>query len=105
MVDIGGYNLANLCATFWTSEKRQQGGREVRLLQTYYATLLANGVLQYTWDGLITDYRSGLIYWILVPVQDGYDGARREYWWPRMQCLVTAFSEWGCETTLGMSTQ
>lgn len=27
-VDLGGYDLANLCATFWTPEQRGDDGRE-----------------------------------------------------------------------------
>jgi thiamine kinase-like enzyme len=101
-VDIGGYDLANLCATFWTSEQRHAARREELILRRYHATLQASGVRDYTWDDLITDYRSGLIYWLLVPLQDRRDGAGKDYWWPKMQCLVAAFHEWRCEELLGM---
>jgi thiamine kinase-like enzyme len=100
--DIGGYDLANLCATFWTSEQRHEDQREEHILRRYYETLQARGVTDYTWDNLLTDYRLGLIYWLLVPVQDGADGSRKAYWWPKMQCLVAAFREWRCEELLGM---
>ncbi len=100
--DIGGYDLANLCATFWTPEQRHEGQREERMLRRYYATLQAHGVNQYTWEDLVTDYQLGLIYWVLMPVQDGADGSRKDYWWPKMQCLVAAFREWHCEELLGM---
>jgi hypothetical protein len=102
VVDIGGYDLANLCATFWTSQQRQEGQREQQILQHYHRTLQAYGVRDYTWDDLTTDYQTGLIYWLLVPVQDRQGGAPKEYWWPKMQCLVAAFREWRCETLLGM---
>src|SRR5262249_19773969 len=69
-VDIGGYDLANLCATSWTPEQRGEGRREERILRRYYATLQAHGVGRYAWEDLLTDYRHGLIYWLLVPVQD-----------------------------------
>ena len=57
----------------------------------------------YTWDDLIIDYRPGLIYWLLVPVQDRFGGASKDYCWPKMQCLVAAFDEWGCAELLGMA--
>ena len=100
-VDINGYDLANLCATFWTSEQRREGEREQKLLRRYLLVLQAHGVSNYTWDDLAADYQSGLIYWLLVPLQDRYDGAPREYWWPKMQCLAAAFREWGCAELLG----
>ena len=102
VVDIGGYDLANLCATFWTPEQRQEGQREQKILRRYHWALQSYGVQGYSWDDLIADYQAGLIYWLLVPVQDRRDGAPKEYWWPKMQCLAAAFREWRCETLLGM---
>jgi hypothetical protein len=104
-VDIGGYDLANLCATFWTSEQRHAGQREQQILQRYHAILQAHGVRDYAWRDLLTDYQTGLIYWLLVPVQDRYGGASKDYWWPKMQCLVAAFREWHCADLLSMSRQ
>lgn len=101
VVDLAGYDLANLLATFWTPAQRHQEAREQTLLQRYYHTLCAHGVTDYAWEALLTDYRSGLIYWLLVPVQDRYDGAGKAYWWPKMQCLVAAFQDWQCEALLG----
>jgi thiamine kinase-like enzyme len=98
--DIGGYDLANLCATFWTPEQRHENQREVTTLYRYHAVLQAHGVHDYTWDDLQTDYQIGLIFWLLMPVQDGADGSRKDYWWPKMQCLVAAFRDWRCEELL-----
>ncbi len=100
--DIGGYDLANLCATFWTSQQRHEGQREEKILRYYLAELQAHGVNNYSWDDLVTDYKTGLLMWIFIPVQDCYDGASKEYWWPKMQCLVAAFRDWHCEDLLGM---
>lgn len=102
IVDIGGYDLANLCATFWTSEQRHEANREKKILERYYATLQRYGVTNYSWEDLLTDYQTGLIYWLLVPVQDQHGGAGKDYWWPKMQCLVTAFHEWHCGEMLGI---
>jgi Phosphotransferase enzyme family len=102
-VDIAGYDLANLCATFWTSAQRHEAQREQKILERYHTVLRAHGVASYTWEDLLTDYQTGLIYWLLVPVQDRYGGSRKEYWWPKMQCLVAAFREWRCAELLGMA--
>jgi thiamine kinase-like enzyme len=82
--DIGGYDLANLCATFWTSEQRHEAQRERRILERYLVRLQTAGVAAYTWDDLVTDYQAGIMYWVLVPVQDGHDGAGKAYWWTAM---------------------
>jgi hypothetical protein len=102
VVDIGGYDLANLCATFWTPEQRREGEREQNILRRYHTCLRTHGVNDYSWEDLLTDYRTGLIYWLLVPVQDRYDGSSKDYWWPKMQCLVAAFRDWHCADLLGM---
>ena len=104
-VDIAGYDLANLCATFWTSEQRHEAQREEQVLRRYHTTLQAHGVRDYIWDDLVADYRNGLIYWLLVPVQDRFGGSVKDYWWPKMQCLVAAFREWRCAELLGMVEQ
>lgn len=96
-VDLAGYDLANLIATFWSPAQRHQDEREQKMLRRYYDTLCDHGVVGYTWEELLTDYRSGLIFWLLMPVQDRFGGAGKEYWWPKMQCLVAAFVEWECE--------
>jgi Phosphotransferase enzyme family len=36
-----------------------------------------------------------LLDWTLVPVQDAADGSRRDYWWPKMCCLLDAFADHG----------
>ncbi|HEU5199285.1 MAG TPA: oxidoreductase family protein [Ktedonobacterales bacterium] len=100
--DIGGYDLANLCATFWTREQRHEEQREEAILRRYYATLQARGVTAYTWGNLLTDYQLGLIFWLLMPVQDSADGSHKDYWWPKMQCLVAAFRDWRCADLLRM---
>jgi hypothetical protein len=102
-VDVGGNDLVNLCATFWTSEQRHQGQRELQILRRYYATLQAHGVSQYSWEDLRTDYQHGLIFWLLMPVQDAADGSHKDYWWPKMQCLVAAFQDWHCEELLDIA--
>lgn len=98
--DVAAEDLVNMCASFWTSQQRNEGQRELHILRRYHTRLQNYGVRNYSWDDLLTDYRMGLIYWLLMPVQDRYGGANKDYWWPKMQCLVTAFREWHCEELL-----
>ncbi|MEZ4737116.1 MAG: phosphotransferase [Caldilineaceae bacterium] len=95
-VGLVGYDLANLITAFWTPAARHQEGREQKMLQRYYSTLCHHGVTGYSWDELLTDYRCGLVYWLLLPVQDRFGGAGKAYWWPKMQCLLAAFEDWDC---------
>jgi hypothetical protein len=97
---IGAEDLANMLATFWTRAQRREDCREVRLLRRYLETLQTHGVLGYTWDDLRLDYRLALIDWLLVPIQDAGDGSRRDYWWPKLQCLAAAYEDWCCEELL-----
>jgi len=92
--NIGAHDLVNLCATFWTREQRRHGDREERILRHYHRRLTDHGVVDYDFDQLRDDYRSGLIYWLLVPIQDAYGGAPRDYWWPKLRCLVEAYHDW-----------
>jgi thiamine kinase-like enzyme len=101
--DICAYDLVNLLAAFWTRAQRQDGNREKHLLRRYHQALQKYGVSDYSWEDLTADYQAGIIFWILMPVQDGYDGASKDYWWPKMRCLLQAFTDWDCAEYLGAS--
>ena len=98
--NIGAFDLANLFTTFWTSEQRLTGGRELRMLKRYHAGLIAHRVRDYSWDDFCNDYRAGIIYWLLVPIQDAHDGADPSYWLPKVTCLTEAFLDWDCQSLL-----
>jgi hypothetical protein len=95
-VDHPGSDLALLLASFWTSEQRHERARERRCLQLYHDALRDSGASQYTWDDLVTDYQSGLLYWLLVPLQDAADGSPPSYWLPKLRCLADAVRDWNC---------
>jgi thiamine kinase-like enzyme len=98
--DLPGYDLVNLLATFWSRHQRKEEGRELKLLRRYLSSLHEGGLIDFTWDDLVLDYQSGLIFWVLMPVQDGGDGASIDYWWPKMKCLIDAFDDWECTQLL-----
>lgn len=95
-VHLGPSDLINLCATFWTRAQRHTNHLEERILLRYLDVLYANGVSNYSWRQLLTDYRLELIEWFLIPLQDRNDGSPKDYWWPKMQCLASAFQDWHC---------
>jgi thiamine kinase-like enzyme len=99
--DIGARDLANLCATFWTRAQRREQDREQRVLDNYHEQLANRGVAGYSMANLLDDYRRALVAWVFVPVQDAADGSALSYWRPKMDCLVAAYQDWGCDQLLG----
>ncbi len=97
----GSSDLVNLCATFWTRQQRAEGERELNVLRQYHRLLHENGVSGYAWENLIRDYQLSIIDWLLIPVQDCFDGSGKAYWWPKMQCLAHAFEDWHCTDLFG----
>jgi hypothetical protein len=95
--DLCGMDLANLLATFWTREQRHDQQRELRALRRYHELL---DVPAFAWEDLLTDYRHGIIYWLLVPLQDAADGSVESYWRPKMRCLIEAFEDHHCAELL-----
>jgi hypothetical protein len=98
--DFASIDLTHLLAAFWTPQQRHEGGRERRLLERYLVGLQAGGVTAYDWQTLTFDYRLLLIYMVLYPVWDAVDGTRKSYWWPKMQCLTSAYRDWACQDLL-----
>lgn len=70
------------------------------MLHRYHDGLVAGGVAGYTWDQLCDDYRAGIIYWLLVPIQDANARAAAGYWMPKLNCLTQAFEDWRCQSLL-----
>jgi hypothetical protein len=94
--NFGAFDLAYLFSTFWTSAQRQEQNREERLLRLYHQTLVQAGIEGYSWDDLHTDYRLMVCYMLFDPIADQTAGAKREYWWPKLHCLASAFQDLGC---------
>ena len=87
---MGALDLVIMCASFWTSAQRQENKREETMLRLYLATLHAHGVTDYTWDQLLEDYRLMIIIFLQVAIWDQTNGSLRSYWWPKLQCLLSA---------------
>lgn len=87
---IGALDLVIMCASFWTPEQRHENNREENVLRRYLATLHAHGVANYTWEQLLEDYRLMLLFFLQVAIWDQTNGSERDYWWPKLQCLLGA---------------
>ena len=92
-VNFPAYDLVYLFATFWTREQRAE--IEQKLLGQYLQRLQSRGV-DYDWDSLTDDYRLCLCYMFFDAVWNAAAGSSREYWMPKMNCLVSAYQDWNC---------
>ncbi len=99
-IGIGAYDLVMMCASFWTSAQRQENKREETMLRLYLATLHVHGVTNYTWDQLLEDYRLMIIIFLQVAIWDQTNGSARDYWWPKLQCLLGAAQDHDCLSLL-----
>ncbi len=98
--DIGAIDLVNLCVPFWNREQRVSQGHEMDVLRRYHRRLVSAGIDTYSWDDLILDYRVSVVGWTLVALQDAHNGSAREYWQPKMGCLLDAYQDWDCAPLL-----
>jgi hypothetical protein len=94
--NLGAYDLVYLFATFWTPEQRREHNREERLLRRYLDRLRLHGVRDYSWNDLQTDYRLMIAYMIFDPVWNQTSGSSRDYWWPKLLCLIAAYQDLDC---------
>lgn len=97
---MGAFDLVMLCASFWTPAQRQENKREETLLRRYLATLHAHDITNYTWDQLWEDYRLMIMVFLHVAVWDQTNGSKRDYWWPKLQCLLSAVRDLDCLSLL-----
>jgi hypothetical protein len=74
----------------------QRAPIERHLLAHYHQMLIAHGVRGYSWDNLLTDYRLMIALMIFDPIWNQTSGSPEQYWWPKLQCLVSAFRDWDC---------
>jgi len=97
---MGAFDLVIMCASFWTSAQRQENKREETMLRRYIAALQAHGVTNYTWDQLLEDYRLMIMIFLQVAIWDQTNGSVRDYWWPKLKCLVSAARDLDCVSLL-----
>jgi hypothetical protein len=64
---LGVSDLAYMMVLWWNADFRRQ--HEVKVLQTYYASLLVNGVTGYSWEQLWQDYRLAVMQCIYIPFE------------------------------------
>jgi len=97
---MGALDLVIMCASFWTRAQRQENKREETMLHRYLAALHAHGVTNYTWDQLMEDYRLMIMIFLQGAIWDQTNGSVRDYWWSKLQCLLSAARDLDCLSLL-----
>lgn len=92
-VNFPAYDLVYMLATFWTRQQRE--AHEEPLLRRYHQQLSNRGI-QYDWFLLCDDYRLSLHYMLFDAVWNAVSGSSREYWKPKMKCLLESYQDWKC---------
>ena len=92
-VNFPTYDLVYMFASFWTREQR--GQYEEPSLRRYLGNLQSKGV-RYDWSALCDDYRLCLCYMLFDAVWNAASGSAKEYWFPKLSCLISAYQDWEC---------
>jgi thiamine kinase-like enzyme len=94
--DFGARDIARLLVPFWTPEQRHENDRERSMMRLYLATLQRQGVVGYAWEQFLDDYRWALIEIAQQTIWDHANGSDRDYWWPKLQTILSAIREHDC---------
>jgi len=92
-VNFPAYDLVYMFASFWTREQRTQ--YEEPYLRRYLSGLQSKGI-RFDWSSLCDDYRLCLCYMLFDAVWNAVAGSSKEYWLPKMTCLISAYQDWDC---------
>jgi len=97
-VDIGARDLAYFMALHWYPGRRRE--LELPLLRRYHEALLARGIVNYTFDDLLLDYRRCVVRNLTIPIILQSRGMKPEAWWHRLECAVAAYNDLQCDELL-----
>jgi len=93
-VDVGAKDLAFLIALHWDRSARRR--LELPLLHFYSEELIRAGVIGYTFDDLLLDYRRCLVRNLSFPIILWSAGRPREAWRGRLDCALAAYRDFDC---------
>ncbi len=97
-VDTATDDLAYMMALHWFPDHRRR--YEPRLLDHYYAVLLAHGVGGYSRRDLDDDYRLSVLWQIATPVWQAANKIPEWIWWDHLQRIFMAVEDLGCRDLL-----
>ncbi|WP_345195233.1 oxidoreductase family protein [Kistimonas scapharcae] len=99
-IQTPAYDLVQLLVSYWSPETRQEDQRESSLLRHYHATLCGTGVMNYSFQQLMMDYRVMVILQLFAAIKEQVRGCAKPLWLNRLMCLLGAFEDLDCQQLL-----
>lgn len=97
-IDLAAKDLAHMMALFWFPEQR--GALETLLLRQYHDRLCENGVADYSWEQLWSDYRLCVIRKLFHPPWQWATGHHPNIWWNHLERVMMAYEDLECSELL-----
>jgi len=94
LIDLAPKDLAHMMALFWFPEQRRF--LEKPLLEQYYDRLCENGVSDYSWEQLWSDYRLCVIRKLFHPAWQWDTGHEPNIWWNHLERVMMAYEDLEC---------
>jgi thiamine kinase-like enzyme len=96
---LGVYDLAYAIVLDWEIETRRR--YEMALLERYHSQLIKNGVVGYTWQQLLIDYKLCVAMGVYIATEycrGGLNERRIPVWLPMLKRSLTACDDLNCHT-------
>jgi hypothetical protein len=87
-----------MMAMHWYPDRRQR--LERRLLDRYHAALLSYGIRGYDRRALYDDYRSSVLFLLMLPVWQEAFNIPAVIWWNNLERILLAVDDLGCRDLL-----
>lgn len=97
-IDLAPRDLAHMMAIFWFPEQRRN--LENLLLRQYHERLRENGITNYSWEQLWSDYKLSVIRKLFVPAWQWDTGHEPNIWWNHLQRVMLAYEDLDCKDLL-----
>lgn len=95
---LGVYDLAYAVVLDWPTEIRRQCERA--MLEQYHVQLNQEGVRDYSWERVLSDYRLCVAMSVYIATEycrGGINERWRPVWWAMLQRALTACKDWECQ--------
>jgi len=93
-LDAPTQDLVKFAAVIWSVEKRKR--HEEQFLRTYHKKLTEQGVVDYSFETLLFDYRISILRMLYLPVQKEGWGLPQEIWLEEFENILSAIEDWNC---------
>jgi thiamine kinase-like enzyme len=97
-IDLAPRDLAHMMAIFWFPEQRRN--LEKLLLRQYHERLRENGITNYSWEQLGSDYKLSVVRKLFHPAWQWDTGHEPNIWWNHLQRVMLAYEDLDCKELL-----